>query len=142
MSEVTKDLKSFPKSPLGEKIEGLPSGRDVEWVSLVDFRRNGVSENTIHGAISWYSGDECIHSFGGNVLCYGRSMMKPFYIKVFSKRAKIIATKSKKPFQYLHIMVAFNMLKQLNLFLPNRVAINANTPRSSPSAIWQTSQTP
>lgn len=78
------DLKSFPKSPLGNKIEGLPTGRDVEWVPLVDFRRNDVSENTIHGAISWFSGDQCIHSFGGNVLCYGRSMMKPFYIKVFA----------------------------------------------------------
>lgn len=95
MSDVTKDFKSFPKSPLGEKVEGLPSGRDVEWVSLVDFRRNDVSENTIHGAISWHSGDECIHSFGGNVLCYGRSMMKPFYIKVFSKELESLSTKQK-----------------------------------------------
>lgn len=89
------DLKSFPKSPLGEKIEGLPSGRDVDWVPLVDFRRNGVSENTIHGAISWYSGDKCIHSFGGNVLCYGRSMMKPFYVKVFSKELEDMNDKQK-----------------------------------------------
>ncbi len=80
-----KNLKTFPKSPLGEKIKGLSSGHDVEWVPLVDFRRNGVSENTIHGAISWFSGDKTIHSFGGNVLCYGRSMMKPFYIKAFQK---------------------------------------------------------
>lgn len=80
-----KDSKSYPKSPLGEKIEGLPSGRDVDWVPLVDFRRNGVSENTIHGAVSWYSGGKTIHSFGGNVLCYGRSMMKPFYVKAFAK---------------------------------------------------------
>lgn len=89
------DFKSFPKSPLGEKIEGLPSGRDVEWVPLVDFRRNGVSENTIHGAISWYSGDKCIHSFGGNVLCYGRSMMKPFYVKVFANELNDLNDKQK-----------------------------------------------
>lgn len=89
------DYKSFPKSPLGEKIEGLPSGRDVDWVPLVDFRRNGVSENTIHGAISWYSGDQCIHSFGGNVLCYGRSMMKPFYVKVFAEELKDLNDKQK-----------------------------------------------
>jgi L-asparaginase len=49
----------------------------------VDYRRFGVSETTIHGAISWAHGDEIIHSFGGNVLCYGRSMMKPLMIKPF-----------------------------------------------------------
>ncbi|MCB1042614.1 MAG: asparaginase [Acidobacteria bacterium] len=73
----------YPKSSLGDQMEGIPSGREVEWEPLVDYRRNGVSENTIHGAVSWYSGEQCIHSFGGNVLCYGRSMMKLFYIKVF-----------------------------------------------------------
>ena len=77
-------MKVYPKSSLGEKIEGIPTGREVDWEPLVDFRRNGVSENTIHGAVAWYSGNKKIHSFGGNVLCYGISMMKPFYIKVFA----------------------------------------------------------
>lgn len=86
------DKKTFPKvkdiyptSPLGDEVPGIPTGRDVEWVPLVDYRRNGVSENTVHGAVAWCEGSEVIHSFGGNVLCYGRSMMKPFYIKVFAK---------------------------------------------------------
>lgn len=78
-----ENSKVYPSSPLGEKMEGLPTGRDVEWVPLVDYRRNGVSENTVHGAVAWFSGHDLIHSFGGNVLCYGRSVMKPFYIKVF-----------------------------------------------------------
>ena len=75
----------YPKSPLGEQVIGIPTGRDVEWEPLVDYRRHGVSENTIHGAVSWFSGTQCIHSFGGNVLCYGRSMMKLFYLKVFTE---------------------------------------------------------
>jgi L-asparaginase II len=57
----------------------------VEWEPLVDYRRNGVSETTIHGAIAWASGKELVHSFGGNVLCYGRSMMKPLAMKVFAE---------------------------------------------------------
>lgn len=77
-------MKVFPKSPLGEKEKGIPTGRDVQWEPLVDYRRNGVSENTIHGAVAWYSGGKLVHSFGGNVLCYGRSMMKLLYIKVFA----------------------------------------------------------
>ncbi len=76
---------NYPSSPFGEKIAGLPTGRDVEWEPLIDYRRNGVSENTVHGAVAWCVGDKPFHSFGGNVLCYGRSMMKLFYLKVFAK---------------------------------------------------------
>ncbi len=75
----------FPTSPLGERLPGIPTGRDVEWQPLVDYRRNGVSETTIHGAVAWATGGEVVHSFGGNVLCYGRSMMKPFSMKVFAR---------------------------------------------------------
>ena len=74
----------YPSNPLGESIEGVPTGREVEWEPLVDYRRNGFSETTIHGAVAWASGDALIHSFGGNVLCYGRSMMKPITMKVFA----------------------------------------------------------
>ena len=74
----------YPSSPLGENTPGIPTGRDVEWEPLVDYRRHGVSETAIHGAVAWASGQEIIHSFGGNVLCYGRSMMKPFMIRAFS----------------------------------------------------------
>ena len=50
----------------------------------MDYRRAGVSETTIHGAVAWAHGGEVIHAFGGNVLCYGRSMMKPLMMKVFA----------------------------------------------------------
>ena len=75
----------YPTNPLGDKFEGIATGRDVEWEPLVDFRRLDVSENTIHGAISWAHGTEIIHSFGGNVLVYGRSMMKPLLMKAFAR---------------------------------------------------------
>ena len=71
-------LKPLPELTARRTGGGVPTGRDVEWEPLVDYRRNGVSETTIHGAVAWAHGDEVIHSFGGNVLCYGRSMMKPF----------------------------------------------------------------
>ena len=76
--------KMYPVSPLGVKEAGVPTGREVEWEPLVDYRRNGVSETTIHGAVAWAHGGEIVHSFGGNVLCYGRSMMKPFLMKIFA----------------------------------------------------------
>ncbi len=86
----------YPSNPLGEKHEGIPTGRDVEWEPLVDFRRLDVSENTIHGAISWVHGDEEIHSFGGNVLVYGRSMMKPLLMKIFTDVLDDVLTDEQK----------------------------------------------
>jgi len=74
----------YPRTPLGESLPGIPTGREVEWEPLVDYRRHDVSETTIHGAVAWASGDRIVHSFGGNVLCYGRSMMKPLTMKVFA----------------------------------------------------------
>ncbi len=74
----------FPSSPLGDTEPGIATGRDVPWVPLVDYRRAGVSETTIHGAVAWAHGGEVVHAFGGNVLCYGRSMMKPLMMKVFT----------------------------------------------------------
>jgi len=75
----------YPLSPLGESFKGIPTGREVEWQPLVDYRRYDVSETTIFGAVAWWSGEKLVHSFGGNVLCYGRSMMKPLMLKVFTK---------------------------------------------------------
>jgi L-asparaginase len=69
---------------------------DDVWVPLVDYRRNGVSEITIHGAVSWVTGRKVIHAWGGNVLCYGRSMMKPLQLKVFTKELEdILSIESK-----------------------------------------------
>lgn len=120
MSHNFIDVKDvYPDSPLGESTDGIPTGRDVEWVPLVDYRRNGVSENTIHGAVAWCSGSEGVHSFGGNVLCYGRSMMKPFYLKVFAAdldattdwRQKAIAVSSHNG-SAEHVEVAQSLLSE------------------------------
>ncbi|KAA3605415.1 MAG: hypothetical protein DWQ01_19015 [Planctomycetota bacterium] len=83
--EPSPGSRMYPRSPLGERDSRIPTGRDVEWEPLVDYRRNGVSETTIHGAVAWAHGKEEWHSFGGNVLCYGRSMMKPLMMKVFTE---------------------------------------------------------
>ena len=74
----------YPRSPLGESEEGIPTGREVPWEPLIDYRRSGVSETTIHGAVAWAHGGEVVHAFGGNVLCYGRSMMKPLMVKAIA----------------------------------------------------------
>ncbi|MCA9717278.1 MAG: asparaginase [Myxococcales bacterium] len=86
----------YPESALGRRHDGIATGRDVAWEPLVDYRRNDVSETTIHGAVAWAHGDEVIHSFGGNVLCYGRSMMKPFTMKVFARELDPVLSPAQK----------------------------------------------
>ncbi len=86
----------YPKTVLGEKHAGIPTGRDVAWEPLLDYRRNDVSETTVHGAVAWASGDDIVHSFGGNVLCYGRSMMKPFMIKGLAPELDSVLTWKQK----------------------------------------------
>ncbi|HXI14375.1 MAG TPA: asparaginase [Thermoanaerobaculia bacterium] len=65
---------------MSESVRAQP-----DWQPLVEYRRNGVAENTVHGAVSWVSGKNLIYSFGGNVECYGRSMVKPLMMKVFTR---------------------------------------------------------
>jgi L-asparaginase II len=109
----------YPRSPLGETDPRIPTGRDVEWEPLVDYRRHGVSETTIHGAVAWASGGRLVHSFGGNVLCYGRSMMKPLMMKVFVEalapvtdwRQKAIAVSSHNG-DTEHLEAAQSLLRQ------------------------------
>lgn len=84
VSDKRPGSEIFPTSPLGEAVSGIHTGRDVSWEPLVDYRRHDVSETTIHGAVSWATGGKVFHSFGGNVLCYGRSMMKPVAMKLFT----------------------------------------------------------
>jgi len=59
--------------------------QDNQWVPLLEIRRNNIPECTIHGSISWVSGDRLIYAYGGNVVCYGRSMMKPVMMRVFAE---------------------------------------------------------
>lgn len=83
MSAPWPGQRHYPPTAAGATDTRIASGRDVEWQPLVDYRRHGISETTIHGAVAWAHGDDIVHSFGGNVLCYGRSMMKPMMIAVF-----------------------------------------------------------
>jgi len=86
----------YPSTVLGERHANISTGRDVAWEPLVDYRRNDVSETTIHGAVAWAAGDAGVHSFGGDVLCYGRSMMKPFAMKVFTEELAPVLTSQQK----------------------------------------------
>ena len=130
----------YPRSPLGEQLPGIATGRDVAWEPLVDYRRNGVSETTIHGAIAWASGHELIHSFGGHVLCYGRSMMKPFAMKVFAKELEGLLDWRQKAISVASHNGDTEHVACLRPVHPHgaRVGPDADTPRCSIDPVWAT----
>src|SRR5947208_5718610 len=89
------------------------------WQPLVEYRRNGIAENTIHGAVSWVSGKNVIHSFGGNVEVYGRSMAKPIMMKVFAREFRDALTSEQRSIAVAshngdteHVRVARSLLLQ------------------------------
>ena len=72
MTTTTPDpaTRQFDGSAAPNFARAMPN-----WQPLVEYRRNGVAENTIHGAVSWVTGKNLLYSFGGNVEVYGRSMV-------------------------------------------------------------------
>lgn len=57
---------------------------EQQWVELLELRRQDIPEVAIHGAVAWVHGDTTIRSLG-HVTTFGRSLMKPYQIKVFAK---------------------------------------------------------
>lgn len=89
------------------------------WQPLVEYRRNGIPENTVHGAVSWVSGRNLIYSFGGNVECYGRSMVKPVMMKVFTDVFRDVLTTEQQAISVAshngdteHVRVARSLLRE------------------------------
>src|SRR5206468_8354397 len=88
---IAQDLRMFDETTPVNFARAMPN-----WQPLVEYRRNGVAENTIHGAVSWVTGRRLLYSFGGNVEVYGRSMSKPLMMKVFAREfARALTTEQK-----------------------------------------------
>ncbi len=51
------------------------------WQSLVEYQRAGLSEALKFGALCWASGQNIVHSFGGDVSFFGRSTVKLIHMK-------------------------------------------------------------
>ena len=81
-------VRRCTRLPLGEQVRDSHRA-EVAWEPLVDYRRNGVSRPPF--MVQWHGPTVTKSSIpGGNVLCYGRSMMKPFMLKAFTEELKIV----------------------------------------------------
>ena len=101
-----------------------PTNQDNQWVPLIEIRRNEVAEGTIHGSISWVTGDRLIYAYGGNVLCYGRSMMKPLMLRVFAEELDPVLSWEQKAISVSshigdteHVRTVMSILKEAELGL-------------------------
>jgi len=57
---------------------------EPHWVKLLELRRQDIAEVAVHGAIAWVHGDSLVRSMG-SVTTFGRSLMKPYQMKVFAR---------------------------------------------------------
>lgn len=55
------------------------------WAPLIAYKRKGVPELIVYGAVSWVSDQRILHQYGGDAEIFGRSLVKPFQMKVLTK---------------------------------------------------------
>jgi L-asparaginase len=68
----------------------------MSWQPLLELRRAGLPEVVVHGAVAWVSGTRLIHSYGGDPPLYGRSLVKPFQMKVFARELNRVLSPEQK----------------------------------------------
>lgn len=92
------------------------------WVPLVKYQREGITEVVKFGSVCWIAGDKPIHIYGDDIQCFGRSLMKPFQMKVFVEELKDVLTPIQKALslashnaEIQHIEIAQSMLEQHDL---------------------------
>jgi L-asparaginase II len=114
MTTIEHEISTFDETVAPNFARAMPN-----WQPLVEYRRNGVAENTIHGAVSWVSGRNVIYSFGGNVEVYGRSMVKPIMMKVFRREFATALTSEQQAISCAshngdteHVAVARSILRE------------------------------
>lgn len=89
------------------------------WAPLLEYRRSGLADITIHGSIAWSSGNQELHFLGNSDPVFARSVVKPFQMKplvkelnpIFNEKEKALALSSHnaEPF---HLCVLESMLTE------------------------------
>ena len=55
---------------------------------LLKYKRKNITEITQYGSVVWVHGRKTIYQYGPNLLLFGRSLLKPYQMKVFSQDFK------------------------------------------------------
>lgn len=67
----------------------------MSWLPLVEYRREGLTEVVVHGAIAWAQAGRT-GTLGGDALLYGRSLLKPFQMKAIARDLDPVLTPDQK----------------------------------------------
>jgi L-asparaginase len=66
-----------------------------DYVPLVIYKRDGVPEIVIHGALAIFSEGKVVHHVGANPLLFGRSLTKPYQIKPIVRELRELSAKAR-----------------------------------------------
>lgn len=91
----------------------------MNWAPLLELRRNGIPEVVVHGAINWVRGDRIVHTYGGDPFLYGRSLMKPYQLKVFAKELQSRISRESQAVAVASHMAEPEQLRAAQAILPS-----------------------
>lgn len=70
--------------------------RPSSWHLLSEYQRSDITEVAVHGAVAWANPTEIIYSWGGETICYGRSLMKPLQMKAVASELEALLARTSK----------------------------------------------
>lgn len=67
-----------------------------QWAPLVEYRRENIAEVVKFGAVMCVSGDQILYQLGDDIVCFGRSLLKPYQMKVFTQALDAVLSSEQK----------------------------------------------
>lgn len=104
------------------------------WAPILEYKRNGITEVVVHGAISWVSAAEVVHEVGGQNVIFGRSLTKPFQMKCVAKDLDSLLTPQGKSLSVASHMSELAQMQALESILSAEGRALIATPISMPLA--------
>lgn len=81
---------------MGQLINNASKNATQNWAPLVEYRREGIAEVVKFGAIMCVEGDRIHYQLGDDILCFGRSLLKPYQMKVFTNELNTLLSPEQK----------------------------------------------
>jgi L-asparaginase len=113
-----------------------------EWSELLEYRRAGIAEVAIHGAVSWVTGATPIHGVSASNLIFGRSLTKPYQMKGLAKDLDSVLSPEAKALSVASHGSEEIHLRTLKTILPPDRLPLITTPPSMPLGVGVTAKTP
>src|SRR4051812_20160374 len=111
----------------------------MTWRPLLETKRAGIADVVVHGAIAWATPARVVHEVGGDVVCWGRSMLKPLMAKPLAEKLAAVTNWDQRAIAVashmgtaMHVDIVRSLSAEASLQLPaSRPLVLPGDPPSS-----------